>query len=131
MSLQDPISNFLNIIKNGYSVRKSEVSLSYSNVAVSILEVMQDQGSIKSFVVDESGQFKKIVVSLQYVDGKASMRTLRRISKPSIRVYEKSSSMPRFKNGLAYGIVSTNKGMMTTEQARNANVGGELICEID
>ena len=131
MSLQDPIANFLNIIKNGYRVHKPSVTLDFSRVTVSILTVMKEQGSIRDFSVDESGQFKKIIVELSYVDGKSALRHVKRISKPSIRVYKKYSEMPRIKNGLAYGIVSTNQGMMTTQQAVHSKIGGELICEID
>lgn len=129
--LQDPISDFLNRIKNGYSVNKQEVVINFSNVTVAILEVLEDQGSIKKFDIDETGVFKKIVVHLAYNGGRKAMLNVRRISKPSMRVYKKCSEMPRFKNGLAYGIVSTSKGMMTTQQAVNAKLGGELICEVD
>ncbi|UTC24284.1 30S ribosomal protein S8 [Candidatus Comchoanobacter bicostacola] len=129
--LQDPIADFLNRIKNAYAVKKDSVVVSHSKVAIAILSVMKEQGSIQGFTVNESGTFPVIDVELSYVDGAASMRSCKRVSKPSLRVYRGYSDMPIIRNGLGYLIVSTSSGIMTSKQAINAKLGGELICEID
>lgn len=127
--LQDPIADLLTRLRNAYARSKKQTDVYASKENRAILTVLQDQGSIKGFSDHEDKRF--IVVDLSYSSGRPSMKSAVRVSKPSLRQYFKVKDLPRYKCGLAYGIVSTSKGMMTSHNARNNNFGGELICVIE
>ena len=127
--LQDPISDCLTRIRNAYARRKSHTDVYASKENKALLSVLTEQGSIKGFA--DAEDYRYITVELAYSNRIPSMRSATRISKPSLRRYSKAKSLPRYKSGLSYGIVSTSKGMMTTHHARVENLGGELICVIE
>ena len=130
MSMSDPIADMLTRIRNAHGVDKKEVCVPASNLKSAIADVMQKEGYIESFNVDGDGAQKTLTIQLKYYDNKPVIDSLKRVSKPSLRVYAKSSNMPKVMNGLGIVIVSTPKGVMTGQQASAENVGGEVLCSV-
>lgn len=130
MSMSDPIADMLTRIRNAHAVDKKEVCVPASNLKSAIADVMQKEGYIESFNVDGDGAQKTLTIQLKYYDNKPVIDSLKRVSKPSLRVYAKSSNMPKVMNGLGIVIVSTPKGVMTGQQASAENVGGEVLCSV-
>ena len=130
MSMSDPVADMLTRIRNAHMVEKKEVNIPASNLKSAIASVMQQEGYIESFSVAGEKATKTLTVKLKYYDDKPVIDTLKRISKPSLRVYVKSTEMPSIMNGLGIVIVSTPKGVMTGQNAATQNVGGEVLCSI-
>jgi small subunit ribosomal protein S8 len=117
-------------IRNAHMVDKKEVNIPASNLKSAIASVMQQEGYIESFSVDGEAASKTLTIKLKYYDDKPVIDSLQRISKPSLRVYVKSTEMPSVMNGLGIVIVSTPKGVMTGQNAAAQNVGGEVLCSV-
>ncbi|ABL01971.1 SSU ribosomal protein S8P [Candidatus Ruthia magnifica str. Cm (Calyptogena magnifica)] len=130
MSMSDPIADMLTRIRNAQMVEKKEVNVPASNLKSAIASVMQEEGYIKSFSVDGIAASKTLNIKLKYYDNKSVIEKLKRISKPSLRVYVSSSQMPSVMNGLGIVIVSTPKGVMTGQTAYEQNIGGEVLCSV-
>ncbi|MBT3195634.1 MAG: 30S ribosomal protein S8 [Candidatus Ruthia sp.] len=130
MSMSDPIADMLTRIRNAHMVDKKEVNIPASNLKSAIASVMQQEGYIESFSVDGEAATKTLTLKLKYYDDKPVIESLQRISKPSLRVYVKSTEMPSVMNGLGIVIVSTPKGVMTGQNAAAENVGGEVLCSV-
>ena len=130
MTMTDPISDLLTRIRNGQLVRKSKVVCPSSNLKISILKVLKDEGYIRGFGMSENEQGKQIEISLKYFDGKPVIKEITRISKPGMRVYSSVKTMPTYKNNMGISILSTSKGVMTNFSAQNANIGGEVLCRV-
>ena len=130
MSMSDPIADLLTRIRNAHMVDKKEVNIPASNLKSAIASVMQQEGYIESFSVDGEAATKTLTLKLKYYDDKPVIESLQRISKPSLRVYVKSTEMPSVMNGLGIVIVSTPKGVMTGQNAAAENVGGEVLCSV-
>lgn len=130
MSMSDPVADMLTRIRNAHMVDKKEVNIPASNLKSAIASVMQQEGYIESFSVDGEAASKTIIIKLKYYDDKPVIDSLERISKPSLRVYVKSTEMPSIMNGLGIVIVSTPKGVMTGQNAAAQNVGGEVLCSV-
>jgi small subunit ribosomal protein S8 len=128
--MSDPVADMLTRIRNAYMVDKKEVNIPASNLKSAIASVMQQEGYIESFSVNGEVAAKTLTIKLKYYDGKPVIDFLQRISKPSLRVYVKSTEMPSVMNGLGIVIVSTPKGVMTGQNAAAENVGGEVLCSI-
>ncbi len=128
--MSDPVADMLTRIRNAYMVDKKEVNIPASNLKSAIASVMQQEGYIESFSVNGEVAAKTLTIKLKYYDGKPVIDFLQRISKPSLRVYVKSTKMPSVMNGLGIVIVSTPKGVMTGQNAAAENVGGEVLCSI-
>jgi len=122
----DPIADLLTRIRNASQAHHYSAVAPYSKVKEGILKILKERGFIEDFKVDESGQFKELEVVLKE-DKKI---TLTRASKPGQRIYLKKDQLRSVKSGLGITIVSTSKGLMTNYEARKANLGGELICEV-
>jgi small subunit ribosomal protein S8 len=131
MSMTDPIANMLATIRNGQLALKPFVSIPSSKLKKSILAVLLEEGYIVSIddAKDEDGH-PVLKVGLKYHDGEAVIRQIKRISKPGRRVYVQLDNMPKVHNGLGVIIVSTSKGVMSDFAARQANIGGELLCSV-
>ena len=129
MSMQDPISSLLTGIKNAQARRKPEVTISSSSKKIALLELLVREGYIDSIKVDD---WKKPEVSilLKYYEGKPVIRELKRISKPGLREYVGKNDLPLINGGLGIAVISTSKGLMTDKQAREAGLGGELLCSV-
>ncbi len=130
MSLNDPISNLLTIIRNGCQARKESVDIPASNVSGEILRIFKEDGYIEDYRKMEDtvqGTFK---VYLKY-EGKDPVITgLKRISRPGLRVYKGKNDLPKVLNGIGSAVISTSKGVMTDKAARSLNTGGEVMCYI-
>ncbi|MCS5598081.1 MAG: 30S ribosomal protein S8 [Pseudomonadota bacterium] len=131
MSMNDPISDMLTRIRNGLSTGKPTVLVPASKIKVSMLTVLTDEGYIRGqkAVKGEDGH-DYIQVELKYDEGQPAIRELHRVSKPGRRVFRGVKTMPKFYNGLGVSIVTTPKGVMTDYQAREQNVGGEVLCQV-
>jgi small subunit ribosomal protein S8 len=130
MSLQDPISDMLTRIRNGQARAKVSVSMPSSKQKVAIAQILKDEGYISSFNVAEEGPKNSLTIDLKYYEGKPVIELLKRVSRPSLRLYKKTDDIAKVKAGLGTAIISTSKGLMTDKTARTQGVGGEIICII-
>jgi small subunit ribosomal protein S8 len=129
--INDPIADMLTRIRNGLIVRHDSVTMPASNMKKAIAKILLDEGYIKSVDFVDDGLQGQIKIVLKYVQGKESViKGLKRISKPGLRVYARSSEIPKVLGGLGIAIISTSKGVMTDKEARNAGVGGEVLAYI-
>jgi small subunit ribosomal protein S8 len=133
MAFNDPIADYLTRIRNAQKAGHRTVIIPSSKMKKSITEILYDQGYILKYKFDdEAGKQGEIHIALKYdkVTKLPVIRSLKRESSPGLRVYSKASDIPRVINGLGISIVSTSKGLLTDKQAKNENVGGEIICSI-
>ena len=131
MSMTDPIGDMLTRIRNGLQARKSVVASPASKSRQRVLDVLQREGYIRGYVRSESeGNKAELSIELKYQEGEPVIRTLSRVSKPGRRVYSSVSDLPRVHNGLGISIVSTPKGVLSDAEAREGNVGGEILCTV-
>lgn len=130
MSMTDPISDMLSRIRNGQMAGKATVNVPTSGVKRSILEVLTAEGYINGYSDVAEAQHPTLVVELKYVGGKPVISEIDRVSKPGLRKYAKSKKVPAHRNGLGITIITTSKGVMTDTQAREQNVGGEILCRV-
>ena len=128
--MTDPIANMLTRIRNAITAHKETVEIPASNEKKAIAEILHVEGWVKDVKVVEDGYNGKIVITLKYDDKKSVISGLRRVSKPGLRTYAGVENMPRVLGGFGTVILSTNKGIMTGKNAKAANVGGEVLCEI-
>jgi small subunit ribosomal protein S8 len=130
MSMNDPIGDLLTRIRNAQMRNKSKVSTPNSRLRESVIEVLKNEGYIRGYAVVEREGRSEIEIELKYFDGEPVIREIERVSKPGRRVYTSVKNMPRINNGLGVTIVSTPKGVMADHDARDANVGGEILCTV-
>ncbi|HEX3936501.1 MAG TPA: 30S ribosomal protein S8 [Xanthobacteraceae bacterium] len=130
MSMNDPLGDLLSRIRNAQMRNKSKVSSPNSRLRENVLEVLKTEGYIRGFAVVEKDGRSEIEIELKYFDGAPVIREIERVSKPGRRVYTSVKNMPRINNGLGVTIVSTPKGVMADHDARDANVGGEILCKV-
>lgn len=130
--ITDPIADYLNRVRNAMMAGHKVVEIPASNLKLEITRILQDQGYILNHKVLEEGPQGLIKIALKYdrITNEPAIRSLKRVSKPGLRTYTGSSTMPRVINGLGIAIVSTSKGVMTDKQARKENVGGEVLCYV-
>ena len=131
MQITDSIADLLTRIRNASSAKHETVDIPASNMKKAIMQILVDEGYVKSFTVIEDGKQGMIRTTLKYGEGKTPVITgLRRVSKPGLRIYSSVEDMPKVLKGLGIAIVSTSKGVMTDRQARKENVGGEILAFI-
>ncbi len=130
MSMNDPLGDLLSRIRNAQMRNKSKVNSPNSRLRESVLEVLKSEGYIRGYAVVEREGRSEIEIELKYFEGEPVIRELERISKPGRRVYTSVRNLPRINNGLGVAIVSTPKGVMADHDARDANVGGEILCTV-
>lgn len=131
MSMSDPLGDMLTRIRNGQSARKAVVSSPASRLRANVLEVLQREGYIRGFSQDEIRQgISEIKIELKYSDGEPVIKEIKRVSRPGRRVYSKIKDLSRVYNGLGISILSTPRGVMSDNEARAANVGGEVLCQV-
>ncbi|MFZ0528750.1 MAG: 30S ribosomal protein S8 [Xanthobacteraceae bacterium] len=130
MAMNDPLGDLLSRIRNAQMRNKSLVSSPNSKLRESVLEVLKVEGYIRGYAVVEKDGRSEIEIELKYFDGEPVIREIERVSKPGRRVYTSVKNMPRINNGLGVTIVSTPKGVMADHDARDANVGGEILCTV-
>ena len=131
MAVNDPIGDMIARIRNAQMRNKSKVSMPGSKQRERVLEVLKTEGFIRGYasVAHASGR-SELEIELKYFDGEPVIREIERISKPGRRVYVAVRNLPRINNGLGVAILSTPKGVMADHDAREANVGGEIICTV-
>jgi small subunit ribosomal protein S8 len=130
MPMNDPLGDLLSRIRNAQMRNKSKVSSPNSRLRESVLEVLKTEGYIRGFSVTEREGRSELDIELKYFEGEPVIREIERISKPGRRVYASVRNLPRINNGLGVAIVSTPKGVMADHDARDANVGGEVLCTV-
>ncbi len=131
MAVNDPIGDMIARIRNAQMRAKSKVSMPSSKQRERVAEVLKSEGFIRGFasVAHASGR-NELEIELKYFDGEPVIREIERVSKPGRRVYASVKALPRVNNGLGIAILSTPKGVMADHDAREANVGGEVICTV-
>jgi small subunit ribosomal protein S8 len=131
MSVNDPISDMLTRIRNAGMARKTEVVMPSTKVLAAIAEVLKAEGYIGDYEVIEKSPQNSLRIELRYgADKKHSIREIRRVSKPGLRVYAGKDAIPRVKSGLGIAIVSTPQGVLTGYEARRRGIGGEVLCTV-
>ncbi len=131
MVVTDPIADMLTRIRNAITAKHKEVEMPMSKTKKAIAKILADEGYIASFVEVEKDVQNSLVINLKYgKEGEKVISGLKRISKPGLRVYAKSSELPKVLNGLGIAIVSTSKGIMTDKSARAQNLGGEVLAYV-
>lgn len=131
MVVTDTIADMLTRIRNANGMRYQEVSVPASNLKLSLAKILKDEGFIEDYKLVNDDAQGSILLTLKYGQNKERVITgLKRISKPGLRVYAKSSEVPKVLNGLGIAIISTSRGVMTDKEARKQNLGGEVLCYI-
>lgn len=131
MSFSDPLGDMLTRIRNGQGAKKATVVSPWSKLRENVCAVLKSEGFIRDYRMEEKDNNKRdLIIELKYSEGKGAIREVHRVSKPGRRVYSSVIEMPRFYNGLGVVVVSTPQGVMADHQARAANVGGEVLCQV-
>lgn len=129
MSMSDPIADMLTRIRNGNIAKHDFIEVPTSKIKLAIIEILAQEGYIKSYKVVKAGEFTNIRVELKYGETKNDkvIAGIKRISKPGLRVYAGKDELPKVLGGLGTAIISTNNGVVTDKEARKLQVGGEVI----
>ena len=129
MTMNDPIADMLTRIRNANTAKHDTVDIPSSKMKLAIADILVREGYIRKYDVVEDGNFKTIRVTLKYGKDKSEriISGLKRISKPGLRVYASTEDLPKVLGGLGIAIISTNKGVITDKEARELNVGGEVL----
>ena len=131
MSMSDPIADMLTRIRNGQRASKANVSFSASKKKTAILEVLRSEGYISEFTTEVDTAKPITTVILKYYQGKPVINTLKRISRPGLRIFKGKGDLPSVMSGLGIAIVSTSKGVMSDSIARAEGHGGEVVCIVE
>lgn len=131
MSVNDPIGDLITRIRNAQLRRKDKTSSPGSRLRASVLDVLRDEGYIRGYTATDHGNGRsEFEIELKYFDGAPVIREITRVSKPGRRVYASVKNLPRVANGLGIAVVSTPQGVMADHEARDKNVGGEVLCTV-
>ncbi|RED16476.1 30S ribosomal protein S8 [Parasphingopyxis lamellibrachiae] len=130
MSMTDPLGDMLTRIRNGQQAKKDSVMSPASTLRARVLEVLQREGFIRGYTEEELGKHKGLRIELKYFEGQPAIQHVARVSTPGRRVYSGSKDLPRVRNGLGITIVSTPRGVLSDAEAREQNVGGEVLAEV-
>ncbi|HKK05713.1 MAG TPA: 30S ribosomal protein S8 [Gammaproteobacteria bacterium] len=128
MSMTDPIADMLTRIRNGLAAGKVEVQMPSSKVKVALAQCLKDEGYVGDLAVKDIDGKAVLNVVLKYYEGKPVIDTLKRVSRPGLRIYRGKDELPKVLNGLGVAIISTSAGVMTDRAARKAGHGGEVLC---
>jgi small subunit ribosomal protein S8 len=128
--MSDPIADMLTRIRNALAWNKVNVSMPSSGLKEAIAKVLQEEGFVEGFTVNEVDRKKTLAVKLRYHDGESVIEQLSRVSRPGRRMYCSADDMPRLNSGLGVIMISTSKGVMSDRQARSEGIGGEVICSV-
>lgn len=130
MSMQDPISDMLTRVRNAQMAGKKSVEMPGSKVKAALAKVLEEEGYIGAFDLDDSSGKPRLSIELRYFDGKPVIAEIQRVSKPSLRRYMGKDDLKLVRGGLGVAIISTSRGVMTDRAARAAGVGGEVLCTV-
>jgi small subunit ribosomal protein S8 len=131
MTMTDPIADMLTRVRNANSAYHEQVSMPHSKIKTGIAEILQQEGYIASWRVEDGDKGKRLVIDLKYGPNRErSIAGVRRVSKPGLRVYAKAGSLPKVLGGLGVAIISTSNGLLTDRQANKKGVGGEVLAYV-
>ena len=130
MPMTDPLGDMLTRIRNGQQARKDSILTPASKLRAHVLDVLQREGYIRGYSEEELAGQKGLRIELKYFEGQPAIQHVSRISKPGRRVYSGAQDLPRIRNGLGTVIVSTPRGVLSDVEAREQNVGGEVLAEV-
>jgi small subunit ribosomal protein S8 len=131
MAMSDPLGDMLTRIRNGQRARKTSITAPASRMRTNVLDVLQREGFIRGYSLRPVREgISEIDIELKYHEGEPVIREISRVSRPGRRVYSKIKELPRVYNGLGITILSTPRGVMSDQEARDANVGGEVLCRV-
>ena len=130
MPMTDPLGDMLTRIRNGQSARKDSILTPASKLRANVLDVLQREGYIRGYSEETLAGQKGLRIELKYFEGQPAIQHLARVSKPGRRVYSASRELPHIRNGLGTIIVSTPRGVLSDAEAREQNVGGEVLAEV-
>jgi len=131
MTIVDPIGDMFTRIRNGQMRLLNTIHVPASKFRSQILEILKNEGFINNFRLEKKEDKKNIlIIDLKYFEGNPVIKEIKRISKPGRRVYSRAVSIPKVQNGLGVAILSTSKGVMSDDDARKNNLGGEIICRV-
>lgn len=131
MSMSDPLGDMLTRIRNGQMAKKSSVVAPSSKLRANVLDVLKREGFIRSFEeYEQRPGIRELKIELKYHEGSPAIQEISRVSKPGRRVYSKIKDLTKVYNGLGISIISTPQGVMSDAEARQANVGGEVLCKV-
>ena len=130
MAVTDPLGDLLTRIRNGQRAKKDSVLSPASKLRVRVLDVLQREGYIRGYSEEQMGPAAGVRIELKYFEGQPAIKHVARVSKPGRRVYSGSQALPRVMNGLGITIVSTPRGVLSDAEAREQNVGGEVLAEV-
>ncbi|MBB3587153.1 small subunit ribosomal protein S8 [Sphingomonas sp. BK481] len=128
--MTDPLGDLLTRIRNGQRAKKDSVLTPASKLRVRVLDVLQREGYIRGYSEEQMGPAAGLRIELKYFEGQPAIKHVARVSKPGRRVYSGSQELPRVRNGLGITIVSTPRGVLSDSEAREQNVGGEVLAEV-
>lgn len=131
MTIMDPIADMLTRVRNAIGRRYAQVQMPSSKMKVALAEVLKNEGFISAYEVTEHDGRVTLTVTLKYSEGKPVIRSLRRVSRPGLRMYRGKDQLPRVMGGYGVAIVSTPQGVMSDRAARRAGVGGEVLCLVE
>ncbi len=130
MSMSDPIADMLTRIRNGQKARMVSVTMPASKQKEAVATVLQDEGYITGFSSEGEGAGRQLTVELKYFEGAPVIETVRRVSKPGLRIFRGKVDLPKVLGGLGIAIVSTSAGVMSDRAAREKGIGGEVLCVV-
>jgi len=131
MIFTDPIADLLTRIRNSITRRHETTSVPHSKMKEAVLKILEADGFIHGFETEETEEgHKNIIIDLKYVDGQPMIHEIKRVSKPGIRRYVSSKEIPHVKRGLGIAVLTTSQGVMSSNEARQKKIGGELICTV-
>ncbi len=130
MSMQDPIADMFTHIRNAQMVGKSTITMPLSKLKLKVAEVLKKEGYIEDCGVVKDAEKPTLFIDLKYYNGQPVIELIKRISRPGLRLYKKTTQLPQVKNGLGIAIVSTSKGIMSDRYARHLKLGGEILCYV-
>ena len=130
MPMTDPLGDMLTRIRNGQQARKDSILTPASKLRANVLDVLQREGYIRGYSEEELAGQKGLRIELKYFEGQPAIQHVARVSKPGRRVYSGARELPRIRNGLGITIVSTPRGVLSDAEARDQNVGGEVLAEV-
>lgn len=130
MSMSDPIADMLTRIRNAQTVRKEMVEVQATKIKIAIACVLQSEGYINSYKIENINNHNRLLIALKYYNGKPVIEMIKRISKPGLRVYCSKDKLPSVNDGLGIAIISCSKGVMSDRAARIHGEGGEVLCYV-
>ena len=130
MSMSDPIADMLTRIRNAQMVQKTVVAMPASKLKVAIAQVLKDEGYVEGFALTGETAKQQLEIALKYYAGRPVIEHIERVSRPGLRIYKGRHDIPSVMNGLGVAIVTTPKGVMTDRKARQAGIGGEVLCYV-